>query len=247
MTHARSSKCDGYQAAIDMTPAICSLTRASCAVKGAADVPMVVVFGRPGSGKSTVAEKVPRILEEGPNPMAGSGDVIGLDLDVCIPQWMRDNFANVIYPTLHQRLAFGQSVCDYVDVNAPSEKAAVISFSFVNEDLRDIFRNRFPRAVWALVDVSDDVAKERIRTRKGHFYKGKLDSSSEVRGSEDKLSKECFQEKEVKDGIGDSDNSDWDFAPVEYPHLLLDGLDNAETNAQKVADALVSLMANKRI
>jgi energy-coupling factor transporter ATP-binding protein EcfA2 len=54
--------------------------------------PLVVVFGRPGSGKSTIADAATGLLtDEGRS-------ILRLDLDVCVPQWMKDNFANGIYP-----------------------------------------------------------------------------------------------------------------------------------------------------
>lgn len=46
----------------------------------------------------------------------------------------------------------------------------IISFSFVNTDLRIAFRDAFPDAHWILIETSDDLAKERISKREGHFY-----------------------------------------------------------------------------
>ena len=45
-----------------------------------------------------------------------------------------------------------------------------MSFSFVNEDLRNFFRVRFPFARWFLVDTDVETAGRRIRARRGHFY-----------------------------------------------------------------------------
>eukprot|EP00814_Leptocylindrus_danicus_P005689 CAMPEP_0116047302 /NCGR_PEP_ID=MMETSP0321-20121206/28791_1 /TAXON_ID=163516 /ORGANISM="Leptocylindrus danicus var. danicus, Strain B650" /LENGTH=81 /DNA_ID=CAMNT_0003529117 /DNA_START=190 /DNA_END=435 /DNA_ORIENTATION=+ len=66
------------------------------------NVPIVVVFGRPGAGKTTIAEAADKLLKDKHNVE----EIITLDLDVCIPQWMKDNFTNGIYPTLAQRDQF---------------------------------------------------------------------------------------------------------------------------------------------
>mmetsp|Transcript_49051 Transcript_49051/g.147731 ORF Transcript_49051/g.147731 Transcript_49051/m.147731 type:complete len:150 (+) Transcript_49051:306-755(+) len=146
---------------------------------------------------------------------------------------MRDNFVKGIYPSLNQRREFALSLCDFVRNNVHENSAAIISFSFVNTDLRDIFRYHFPMAVWALVDVQEDIAAERIRTRKGHFYKG-APVGSRVNGEVNIDS----QGKEVSKQLNDPDNKDWTFASVEYPHIVLDGLDPIETNALKIFYAL---------
>jgi hypothetical protein len=79
-------------------------------------VPMFVVFGRPGAGKTTVADnaadKVRQWQHKNVNNRIKS---MGLDLDVCISERMREDFARGIYPTLDQRLQFGQQACDYVE------------------------------------------------------------------------------------------------------------------------------------
>ena len=159
---------------------------------------------------------------------------VGLDLDVCVPQWMRDNFAKGLYPTLEERIAFTESACDYVEESLEQETAilpeghrlgAIVSFSFVNTDIRDTFRKRFPRAGWFLVDTSEDEAAERIRRREGHFYKGKVESAAE----------------EELESRPKSDNDEWNFAPVTFPHTALDGTKPIEHNAERVADGLIEV------
>ena len=44
----------------------------------------LVIFGRPGAGKSTIAERLVA------HPDANA---YNLDLDVCVPRWMRDNLS----------------------------------------------------------------------------------------------------------------------------------------------------------
>lgn len=208
-----------------------------------------VVFGRPGAGKSTVANAVLsrnkvelgswRRTEDSaalnsPAPL----NLIGLDLDVCVPQWMRDNFAAGIYPTSAERAAFADSACDYVESQiaekmqdaperlssqhhreVPGSPAVVVSFSFVNDDLRASFRRRFPQSVWCLLDTTNEEASERIAKREGHFYKGATGASPP--------SAQCSQDNM-------SDKDDWAFAPVTFPHIVLDGRDAIDKNAASV-------------
>jgi hypothetical protein len=205
---------------------------------------MVVVFGKPGAGKSCVADCAIEMLVERssqlPSPRVCP---VGLDLDVCVPQWMRDNFAAGIYPTLEQRNEFALSCCDYVDQSLlQSEKemqdaddhlmAGVVSFSFVNTDLREVFRSRFPSATWVLIDTADEEAKLRIEQREGHFYQGKVD-----RSSSGETAKEEMQEAAASPA-SDEVNSEWNFAPVTFPHVILDGYEPIKKNAKKVAEIL---------
>ena len=157
----------------------------------------LIIFGRPGAGKSTIAE---RLIA---HPDANA---YNLDLDVCVPRWMRDNFAKGVYPTLVERQAFASDAAEYVrKESAGKDACCVVSFSFVNEELRDSFRARFPEATWALVDASDALAGERIASRDGHFY-----DPPPAKGDE------------------------WLFAPVEFDHLVLDATSPVEENVAKL-------------
>jgi gluconate kinase len=177
-----------------------------------------VVFGRPGSGKSTIANKMLSMLA-GTTPNA----VFGLELDDCVPQWMRGNFAKGIYPSLNERQQFAAEAIRFVqssiDANADA-KACIVSFSFVNTDLRDAFRAHYPDSKWILVDTTPEDAQARISSREGHFYKGapKDESPSATRG----------------------DASDWQFAPVTFPHLLLNGRVSVEENTAQCLSLLES-------
>eukprot|EP00977_Amphora_coffeiformis_P002181 scaffold425_cov175-Amphora_coffeaeformis.AAC.40 len=204
----------------------------------AQDIPMVVVFGRPGAGKTVVADSaVETVLQK--QRMSRSVDStlrpIGLDLDVCVPQWMRDNFAKGLYPTLEERIAFAEAASDHVEDSLEKTTAvlpeghvlgAIVSFSFVNADLRDTFRKRFPKAKWFLVDTSEDEAAERIRRREGHFYKGKVEPVT----------------KDEVESRPKSDNEEWNFAPVSFQHTVLNGIEPIEHNAGIVADGLMEIV-----
>ena len=206
------------------------------------DSSVYVVFGRPGAGKTTVANVA---VEKLNNNIVKDGDdsttkILGLDLDVCVPDWMKENFAHGIYPTLEQRIVFAENACDYVakeqqeqqSIDATKNLISVISFSFVNTDLRDVFRSRFPNAEWILVDTSPDEANRRIQQREDHFYK--QDTSNSSGGSDDKGESADDSEKN-----NDPDNEDWNFAPVTFPHVILNGNTKIESNAEKIADLIL--------
>jgi gluconate kinase len=144
--------------------------------RSAQHVSIFVIFGIPGSGKSTVADRVMALLSSLSEPQIRP---MALDLDSCVPEWMRENFARGIYPTLKQREEFTVSCCDYVAKSLSdtgkqepdTPMVAIVSFSFVNRDLRDGFRNRFPDTKWILMQTSEEEAQRRIESRAGHFYK----------------------------------------------------------------------------
>ena len=110
----------------------------------------------------------------------------------------------------------------------------IISFSFVNTDMRVEFRNRFPHSEWILVDTSKDVAEERIVSREDHFYKGS-GGTADAKNDQEEIN--TNKTKEDSD-TSDKDNSEWEFKPVDYPHVILDGNDEVATNAQKIVDVI---------
>jgi energy-coupling factor transporter ATP-binding protein EcfA2 len=70
-------------------------------------VKFFVVFGRPGSGKSTIADAAAELLKE------EGRSILRVDLDECVPQWMRDNFSHGIYPVSCRLIMFNDS--DQID------------------------------------------------------------------------------------------------------------------------------------
>jgi gluconate kinase len=191
--------------------------------------PILVVFGRPGAGKTTIATASIEAMNK--SDKNDSLVVHGLDLDACVPQWMRDNFVKGIYPTLEQRKKFASDCCDYVRKElkempgAAPDQAIIISFSFVNTDLRDVFRSSFPKATWILIDTSKEEATRRIDARQDHFYKSSESASVE--------------KEETKTTKADVDNSDWNFAPVTFDHILLHGNQPINVNVEKIVQVLV--------
>ena len=233
--------------------------------------PMVVVFGRPGAGKTTVANaalaKLDDIKKE--SSIEGNADgsssqkklqnleCVGLDLDVCVPQWMKDNFSNGIYPTLEERIDFAVNACDYVDEqirelkqniekterNKNSVPSSIISFSFVNTDLRDKFRSRFPNAAWVLIDTDDAEATKRINEREDHFYKGKDPLKDE--GTTSTTTSDNTESNVEPSEENDGDNADWLFAPVTFPHHTLQGKNAIDKNADSVLEVLFDQMESQ--
>lgn len=210
-------------------------TRETSINEAATNVTMIVVFGRAGAGKTTVASVVVELL----SAKDDSIHCVGLDLDVCVPTWMRENFGKGIYPTLKERTAFALDSCDYIDTKLREQAAlsndrtlvAVVSFSFVNTDLRDVFRSRFPNAMWALVDTTQSGADERICKREGHFYKGVSPSQT----SDDN--------RQTKS----RDNTEWEFAPVTFPHIVLPGSEPIEVNAQTLFETISQEIHKKQV
>ena len=147
----------------------------------------------------------------------------------------QDNFAKGKYPTLNERAVFIQEAIEYVNneiqtaqQNTKHNKLIVIvSFSFVNTDLRTAFRESFPDSVWILVDTSDDLAKERISKREGHFYK----NTDNVKEAEEDTMANAAKDK-------DDDNSEWNFQPVTFPHMILDGRQDVEVNARQITECI---------
>mmetsp|Transcript_26611 Transcript_26611/g.25480 ORF Transcript_26611/g.25480 Transcript_26611/m.25480 type:complete len:244 (-) Transcript_26611:252-983(-) len=214
---------------------------------------IVIIFGRPGAGKSTIANetKINFHDERQENNNELLSLLLNLDLDICIPTWMKENFGKGIYPTLSERHDFAIHACNYVEKEIQRSKQAqnnnnpslslfaLLSFSFVNNDLREVFRTRFPNAIWMLLDVMDQTAQERIETRSGHFYNGNNKKTKTSSKEPKNHSKELVSKK--------SDNSEWEFAPVLFPHIILNGSSSVKVNAEIVAKTLINSTNNSKI
>ena len=64
---------------------------------------LVFISGHSGAGKSTLVQGVTKRLH----------DCLTLDLDVCVPDWMKENFNKGLYPTLAQRREFANDCVWY--------------------------------------------------------------------------------------------------------------------------------------
>lgn len=162
---------------------------------------------------------------------------------------MQDNFSKGLYPTLAERAEFMKEGSTYVNNKiktaqqqkiSTKELIVIISFSFVNTDLRVAFRDKFPTAQWILVDTNKQLAEERILTRKGHFYKSVETSTKEEK---DTISSNEKEDDTKGNDINDDDdddktNSEWEFQPVDFPHVILDGGDAVEENAKLIVKCI---------
>jgi gluconate kinase len=197
--------------------------------------PITIIFGRPGAGKSSIASRVYSLLN-GEYEERKLSVCHYLDLDDYVPQWMKDNFSVGIYPSLNQRIEFAHEACKHVHetlqkstidlTDCKLQHHILISFSFVNQDLREIFRSKFPSALWILVDTPEEEAERRIACRQGHFYHGaprKFNPKSKVQNNHDFS---CSDEE-------------WKFYPVTFPHIALNGMNPIEDNSKKVVATLL--------
>jgi hypothetical protein len=95
----------------------------------------------------------------------------------------------------------------------------IVSFSFVNNDMRCIFREKFPSSKWILLDTSDEIVSLRISQRKGHFYDGEV---------VDKM-KNIHMYNTYK-----VDNLESNFEAIDYDHFIINGEDPIEFNVNKI-------------
>lgn len=240
------------------------------------------VSSRPGAGKSTICQEVVGLLTAQGSihaPTTTAPRYLYLDLDVCVPQWMRvnntstaflvetnnitthrdlsldfkqDNFAKGIYPSLKQRFDFVSDACVYVDNQIQSaftipnsQVVVIISFSFVNTDMRVAFREKYPCCHWILVDTKQHVADERITTREGHFYKGAQNTMNARLNQHTNPQNNTTSQSEDKADIDSGENSEWEFQPVAFDHTVLDGCDTINYNAIRIVE-LINLHLTKQ-
>ena len=152
-----------------------------------------------------------------------------------------------MYPTLQQRAAFISNACDYVKGQIKSSTRnkdernvrliTIVSFSFVNIDLRDAFRDEFPRARWILVDTDARTSEGRISAREGHFYDDAPSDEGDDGGGGGARGGDA--------NGGSDDGSEWEFRPVDFPHVILDGREPVEFNANRIERCIERRMSGE--
>lgn len=152
-----------------------------------------------------------------------------------------------MYPTLQQRADFMVIACQHVtdemnkaaNQNATCQIIVVISFSFVNTDLRTYFRDVFPHAQWILIDANDVLAQERILLREGHFYNGNTSSvTTDDTDNRMHVKEDESTSNEIGNNNDDRNNSEWEFESVNFQHVILDGCMTANVNAKQIVSCI---------
>lgn len=122
-----------------------------------------IIFGRPGAGKDAVGEQVLKRLK----------DLVQLDLDNLRSEKMKADLNEGIWPSSEERTEFALRAVEFVKNETESRllRRALITFSFVNTDMREIFRETFgDQLQWFLLNTDEEIARQRIKERTGHFY-----------------------------------------------------------------------------
>lgn len=113
-----------------------------------------------------------------------------------------------------------QDACTYLSTQLQMQQpqCCIVTFSFVNDDMRQVFRRNFPAARWVLIEASEQLAEARLTQRRGHFYKGA-----------------------PKADVGVGRSAEWDFEPVgtAFEHTVIDGTLAVEDSARRVLDLVL--------
>jgi gluconate kinase len=116
------------------------------------------------------------------------------------------------------------------------EILVVVSFSFVNDDLRINFRNQFPNSHWILINTTEVEAQRRIQQRSNHFYMGKPHAQL---GNEIPESKQRTSQNVT--AVTDPDNNDWVFAPVTFSHTIVNGQNPIEVTSSEIIESILAM------
>lgn len=200
---------------------------------------MIVLFGKGGAGKNTISSAIMSLLQK--DGILTKTEVTNIDLDIYIPYWMKSNFIKGLYPTLSQRKNLITIACDNLHANIYDKKSqtnssaifAIITFSFINDDTRRIFRENFPHAIWVLVDVSEKLSQKRMENRVGHFYKGEVRESRGMRSLRDNDISPIAYVEPISNSEANN-NYERNFSRITFPHVVLDGTESVESNAKRV-------------
>ena len=92
---------------------------------------IVVVFGRPGAGKTTVSEEAVRLLNTKTCSVetAATANYLHLDLDVCVPQWMRVSISRLYYVNILYGLAPANNGSIFISSRTILQKGSIRQFN----------------------------------------------------------------------------------------------------------------------
>jgi gluconate kinase len=116
---------------------------------------LLIVFGKPGAGKSYVAE----ILEKQFGYFSYNGDD-GL------PQDMKDALFRKIHITDEMRRRFLENMVAEIKKLSRQHNKLVVHQTFLKENMRKKILNEFPNAWFVLVECNDNIREKRYMERK---------------------------------------------------------------------------------
>ena len=90
------------------------------------------------------------------------------------------------------------------------------------------------------MNTNKHIAEERITRREGHFYKGTNNACTNDTGKDSDLSHNKSENKRNSDVVENSDNNEWEFQPVDFNHIVLDGCDTISNNARRIVELIQS-------
>ncbi len=122
----------------------------------------VILFGWPGSGKSTVGKLVSEKM-----------GYLFYDMDVTLPESMKEKLRNGILITEEEIEGYVKVMIE--DIDTLLKKGSVVaSLSLFLNKHRLLFKDKFSEAQCFSLDVSQDILQQRLHERKEHFFDDKL-------------------------------------------------------------------------
>ncbi|WP_171151263.1 gluconokinase [Flexivirga aerilata] len=118
----------------------------------------VIVMGVSGSGKTTVAKGIAQVM-----------DWLFAEGDDFHPQANVDKMAAGIPLTDEDRWPWLRAIGTWIDEHESDGRSAVVTCSALKRVYRDLLREGRPNVRFCHVDVPEDVLKERLAQRTGHY------------------------------------------------------------------------------
>lgn len=122
----------------------------------------LILFGMPGSGKSTSGKIVSEKL-----------GYAFYDMDATLPETMKEKLRNGSLITEEEIVGYVKETVEEVDLLF-REKSAVVCLSLFLEKHRLLFKQRFPKALFFSLEARPEVLQDRLMQRKNHFFNEKL-------------------------------------------------------------------------